>query len=53
MASEVRSCKCEHKSQDAIHGAGQRVYNPTTKGLRCTVCGTEINTGSGSAKAKK
>lgn len=53
MASEIRSCKCKHESQDAIHGVGQRVYNSTTKGLRCTVCGTEIITGSNSAKAKK
>lgn len=53
MASEIRSCKCKHESQDAIHGAGQRVYNPTNKGIRCTVCGTEIITGLGAAKAKK
>lgn len=41
----IRSCTCSHKGQDALHGAGKRVFNlcpakdrqsPT---YRCTVCG--------------
>lgn len=42
----IRQCKCEHKSQDKLHGKGNRVYNRckdqgTTKVYRCTVCSKE------------
>lgn len=47
--SEIKSCKCKHAAQDALHGAGQRVHNPNTKGgFVCTVCGA-----GGTAKTKK
>lgn len=51
--ADVRACKCENKMQDSLHGVGHRVFNHTAKGdLRCTVCGSEVRTGS-DAKAKK
>lgn len=38
----IRKCNCEHKTQDELHGKGNRVHNPTAKGkLRCTVCKNE------------
>lgn len=43
-------CKCKHAQQDALHGEGNRVANPTkelkgdgTPVLRCTVCGSLHN----------
>ena len=39
----IINCKCEHESQDKIHGKGRRVGNETLKGsYRCTVCRTEV-----------
>jgi len=32
---------CKSKFQDARYGKDRRVHNPTIKGFRCTVCGTE------------
>lgn len=47
--AEIKACKCKHAAQDALHGAGNRVHNPNTKGgLVCTVCGA-----GGTAKSKK
>jgi len=43
----ISKCTCEHKGQDNLHGAGNRVFNKTAKGnatatvVRCTVCGKE------------
>lgn len=33
---------CAHAAQDRIHGPGNRVWNPTKGGRRCTVCGVEV-----------
>lgn len=35
----VRKCSCEHDAQDQMHGKGQRVWNETHNGYRCTACG--------------
>lgn len=35
----VRKCSCEHDVQDKLHGSGQRVWNETHNGYRCTACG--------------
>ena len=52
MGAKIINCKCSHKAQDAMHGAGNRVCNLTTKGKvadmavwRCTVCGAEHTRG--------
>jgi len=50
MSSEVKSCTCKHAYQDKEYGINQRVYNKTTKGHRCTVCGTEKVSASGTKK---
>lgn len=41
----VKTCTCEHKGQDKLHGNNQRVHTPITKNAgkggnkwRCTVC---------------
>jgi len=36
----ISSCSCIHEYQDAQHGRGKRVFNPTKKDdlYRCTVC---------------
>ena len=39
MPSKILKCNCEHKSQDELYGKGMRVFNKSTKGLRCTICG--------------
>lgn len=31
-------CKCQHDFQDSEYGKGNRLFNPTTKGWRCTIC---------------
>lgn len=38
----VKTCTCNHESQDKIHGNKRRVFNSLEKeGLyKCTVCGT-------------
>ena len=38
----VIKCKCTHEYQDKKYGRGNRVYVPTAKGARCTVCETTI-----------
>ena len=42
IAAEIKTCTCESKYQDKVHGIGKRVHNKTVKpeGWRCTVCGT-------------
>lgn len=50
--SEVRQCKCVCEGQDALHGAGNRVHNRTSKDtFRCTSCGSE--NGGSAPKGKK
>lgn len=49
--SEIRSHTCASEFQDAQYGRGMRVWNPTVKGLRCTVCSGETSTPS-KAEAK-
>lgn len=50
------NCSCKHEQQDALHGAGTRVANPTQKRdeksvqVRCTVCKTLHNVPRGRAK---
>lgn len=39
--STVRTCGCANAWQDKEYGNGRRLHNQTTKGYRCTVCGTE------------
>lgn len=38
----IRQCTCIHKGQDSLHGKGMRVFNPTNKGFRCTVCACNV-----------
>lgn len=39
----IRKCDCKHEGQDAIHGVGMRVKNPSKDGDKfiCTVCGQD------------
>ena len=37
--SKIAPCSCQSAYQDKRYGAGRRVHNCATKGLRCTVCG--------------
>lgn len=39
----IEKCSCKHDSQDALHGKGRRVFNPTKSSgkIRCTVCNAE------------
>ena len=39
--TEVKQCKCNHEFQDKQYGKNSRLHNKTTKGYRCTVCGSE------------
>lgn len=41
-AGIVRPHTCAHAAQDQIHGPGNRVWNATKGGRRCTVCGVEV-----------
>ena len=41
----IKKCTCDHKSQDELHGKGNRVMNATAKApptYRCTVCGRVV-----------
>ena len=38
----IRACSCVNPFMDKAYGQGMRVYNPTTKGLRCCSCLKEI-----------
>jgi hypothetical protein len=51
----VMPCTCKYPQQDALHGPGHRVYNPTKNGDRahCTVCGAEKGTGVAPKTGKK
>lgn len=54
MPSSIHTCTCANSFQDATYGRGQRVHNKTTKGRRCTVCGTEtVVAGQALGKAEK
>ena len=35
---EIMQCSCKNEYQDKEYGKGNRVFNPTTKGHRCTNC---------------
>ena len=35
----IMACRCPSQYQDAVYGAGNRVYNGMTGGYRCSVCG--------------
>lgn len=44
----VKKCvntACKSEYQDKEYGKGNRVYNLTIKGSRCSVCGTTTNEG--------
>jgi len=50
--------KCQSEYQDDKFGADQRAFNNSTRGWRCTVCGTEkikssLGKGLGSAPVPK
>lgn len=47
----IFKCNCEHTYQDRKYGKGNRVWNPTMKGRRCTVC--EATVGDDTAKETK
>jgi len=34
----IKKCDCKNEYQDEKYGKGNRVYNKTTRGARCTVC---------------
>ena len=57
MASSViRKCDCDNPGQDAIHGVGRRVHNPTAAvpvSYRCTVCCKVKTGGDGIVEKKK
>ena len=38
----IMKCSCKNDFQDKEHGKGERVFNETTKGFRCTVCQKDI-----------
>lgn len=38
----IKLCTCEHEYQDQKYGKGRRVWNPTSKGRCCTVCGKSV-----------
>ena len=38
----IYKCTCQHDYQDVKYGKQNRVWVPTTKGRRCSVCGTTI-----------
>lgn len=42
--ASIRKCTCHNAQQDALHGPGMRVHNPTRKvnGSRCTVCRNQV-----------
>lgn len=42
VTTVVAGHTCAHAEQDARYGAGQRVWNATKGGRRCTVCGGEV-----------
>ena len=52
--TKVMECTCKNNFQDAIHGAGRRVFNKTAKNdpaeWRCTVCSTTKTTGNAGVK---
>lgn len=56
MPAKIMPCKCAHKSQDQLHGAGLRVFNQTResegKVYRCSVCLSTKSVG-GEADTKK
>jgi len=39
----ILPCSCRHKSQDELHGAGNRAHTVSIKQgkARCTVCGRD------------
>ena len=40
--SKVMKCNsknCQSNYQDTIYGKGNRLFNPTDGGYRCTICG--------------
>jgi len=37
----ILSCTCKSEYQDSKYGKGNRVYNRTKNGARCTICGKE------------
>lgn len=41
MPSSINHHTCASTFQDKLYGLGQRVWNKTNKGRRCTVCGAE------------
>ena len=41
--AKILKCSCEHASQDAMYGKGNRVFNELEGGkCRCTVCGNVV-----------
>ena len=54
MTTKIVSCTCPHAYQDSRYGSGRRVGNKVAKSgviaYRCTVCGREHSTGTGSKK---
>lgn len=43
--TKVMKCtgkNCQSNYQDTIYGKGNRLFNPTDDGYRCTICGNEV-----------
>lgn len=38
----VRPCGCDNAYQDKVYGKGNRVFNQTREGGRCTTCAKEF-----------
>jgi hypothetical protein len=50
MSVSVRTCTCNHASQEKMYGPKQRLHNKCAKGHRCTVCGNVKSSGDSTPK---
>ncbi len=39
----LHSCNCRHSYQSEVYGHNIRVHTQNNKGLKCTVCGNQVN----------
>lgn len=38
----IKKCTCTHKSQDELHGPGNRVFTEGQGKITCSVCGRVV-----------
>lgn len=53
MGTSIHKCVCPNQYQDHKYGEGNRVWNDTAKGRRCTSCAKEHIGGGNDGKKKK